>query len=85
MTKNENSLWARPALHARKLHDLDLKAGYKPARGQKGTAHAYNLKSHRDQERRWVEQAETAYARFVTGWNARGPKVRTGAAKEERG
>ena len=23
-------------------------------------------------------------ARFVSGWNARGPKARTGAAKEER-
>ena len=50
----------------------------------KGTAHAYNIKSHRDQERRWVEQAEAAYARFVTGWNPRGPRARTGAAKEER-
>jgi hypothetical protein len=42
--KNGN-LWARPALHARKLRDLELKAGHKPARGQKGTAHSYNLKS----------------------------------------
>jgi transposase len=48
-------------------------------------AHACNIKSHRDQERRWVEQAETAYARFVSGWNPRGPKrVRTGAATEVR-
>ena len=84
LTKNENYLWPRPALHARKLRDLELKAGYKPARGQKGAAHAYNLQSLRDQERRWVEQAETAYTRFVAGWNARGPKARTGAAKEER-
>ena len=58
--------------------------GHTSARGQKGTAHAYNLKSQRDQERRWVEQAEAGYARFVAGWNARGPKARTGAAKEER-
>src|SRR5262249_50935833 len=36
LTKNENYLWARPALHARKLRDLELKAGHKPARGQKG-------------------------------------------------
>src|SRR5829696_3506848 len=42
------------------------------------------IRSHREQERRWVEQAETAYARFVAGWNPRGPKVRTGAAKEAR-
>ena len=84
LTKNENYLWSRPALHARKLRDLELKAGHRSARGQKGTAHAYNLKSQRDEERRWVEQGETAYARFVAGWNARGPKARTGAATEER-
>ena len=52
---------------------------------QKGAAYAYNIKSHREQERRWVEQAETAYARFVTGWNPRGPKkLRTGTATEVR-
>jgi transposase len=84
LTKNESYLWARPALHARKLRDLELRAGHKPARGQKGTAHAYNLKSQRDHERRWVEQAEAAYARFIAGWKPTGPKARTGAAKEER-
>jgi hypothetical protein len=75
----------RPSLHAKKLRDLELKAGHKAERGQRGVACAYNIKSHRDQERRWVEQAETAYARFVAGWNPRGPKrVRTGAATEVR-
>jgi transposase len=83
LTKGESYVWARPSLHAKKLRDLELKAGYKAARGQKGMAHAYNLKSHREEERRWVEQAETAYARFVAGWNPRGPKrVRAGAASE---
>src|SRR5918997_1179958 len=85
LRKGQSYLWARPALHAKKVRDLELKAGHKSARGQKGAAHAYNLKSHRHEERRWVEQAETAYARFVAGWNPRGPKrVRTGAATEER-
>jgi hypothetical protein len=85
LSKGESYVWARPALHARKLRDLELKAGYKTARGQRGVTHAYNIKSRRDQERRWVEQAETAYARFVSGWNPRGPKrVRTGAATEGR-
>jgi hypothetical protein len=84
LRKGESYLWARPALHAKKLRDLELKAGHAPSRGQKGAAHAYNLHSHREQERRWVEQAETAYARFVAGWNPRGPKARTGAAAEER-
>ena len=73
LRKGESYAWARPALHAKKLRDLELKAGHKAERGQRGSACAYNIKSHRDQERRWVEQAETAYTRFVAGWNPRGP------------
>ena len=85
LSKGESCVWSRPSLHARKLRDLELKAGHKSERGQKGAAHAYNIKSHRDQERRWVEQAETAYARFVAGWNRRGPKqARTDPATEVR-
>lgn len=83
--EGESYAWARPSLHAKKLREVELKAGNRPARGQKGPAHAYNIKSNREEERRWVEQAETAYARFVSGWDSRGPKrVRTGAANEER-
>ena len=64
---------------------MELKAGNKATRGQKGAAHAYNIRSHREEERRWVEQAESAYARFVAGWNPRGPrKARTDAANEVR-
>ena len=85
LSKDESYVWARPSLHAKKLRDLELKAGYKAERGQRGAACAYNIKSHRDQERRWVEQAETAYARFVAGWNRHRPKrARTGAANEVR-
>jgi transposase len=40
--------------------DLELKAGHKPARGRKGAAHAYNIRSYREQERRFIEQAEAA-------------------------
>jgi hypothetical protein len=82
--KGESDLWARPALHAKKMRELELKAGHPAARGQKGAAHAYNLKNHRDQERRWVEQAEAAYTRFVAGWRPRGPRsgmVRTGLSR----
>jgi transposase len=84
LRKGESYLWARPALHARKMRNLELKAGHQPARGQRGAAHAYNLRSCREQERRWVEQAELAYARFVARWKPNGPRARTGAAKEER-
>ena len=85
LIKGESYVWARPSLRAKKLRDLELKAGHRPARGQKGAAHLYNIKATPDEERRWVEQAETAYGRFVAGWNAKGPrKVRTGAATEVR-
>jgi hypothetical protein len=84
LRKGESYLWARPALHARKMRNLELKAGHQPARGQRGAAHAYNLRSCREQERRWVEQAELAYARFVARWNPNGPRARRGAAKEAR-
>lgn len=86
--KKENYAWARPALQARKIRKLELKAGHPAKRGQKGSAHAYNIKGHREQERRFVEQAEAAYAHFVAGWTPRGSKpaskARTGAANEER-
>src|SRR5215218_3600019 len=39
LTKGERYVWARPLLHAKKLRDLELKAGYKAFRGQKGAAH----------------------------------------------
>ena len=38
LTKDESYAWARPLLHAKKLRDLELKAGHKAARGQKGAA-----------------------------------------------
>jgi transposase len=85
LMKGDSYAWARPSLHAKKLRDVELKAGNKAARGQKGIAHAYNIKSHREEERRWVEQAEGAYARFAAGWNPRGPRTaRTDAANEVR-
>jgi transposase len=84
LRKGESYAWARPALHARKLRDLELKAGYKAERGQRGAAYAYNIKSHRDQERRWVEQAETAYAaslpagtRVAPSGRAQAPQMRS--------
>jgi hypothetical protein len=76
LRKGESYLWARPALHAKKMRELELKAGHPAARGQKGAPNAYNLKSHRDQERRWVEQAEAAYTWFVAGWRPRGLRGR---------
>lgn len=41
--KKENYAWARPSLQARKIRKLELKAGHPAKRGQKGSAHAYNI------------------------------------------
>ncbi|CAO4147266.1 IS110 family transposase ISMch4 [Methylorubrum aminovorans] len=43
LTRGEDYAWVRPALHAKKLRELELRLG-EPARGgQRGTAYAYNL------------------------------------------
>ncbi len=87
LRRGQDYVWVRPALHARKLRDLELRAGHPPRRGQRGTAHAYNLGSVREREKRRAERGEAAYRRLTDGWNPRGPRrrpARTGAAKEER-
>jgi transposase len=87
LRRGEDYTWARPALHARKLRDLELRAGHPPRRGQRGRAHAYNLSATREKERRRAERGEAAYRRLTDKWNPKGPKrrpARTGAAKEER-
>jgi transposase len=80
----EDYAWVRPALHAKKLRDLELRSGQPACRGQRGTGYAYNIARTRRQERRRAEQAEIAYRRQTEAWTRRGPKVPTGAAKEER-
>ena len=62
----------------------ELKVGHRTAPDGREQCTPFNFKSHRDQERLWVEQAETAYASLCCRLNPRGPKGRTGAAKEER-
>lgn len=84
LTKEEDYLWARPALLANKLRSLELKAGASQAKGRRGSAYGYNLRSVREQERAWVEQAERAYEHLVDQWQQKGRKQRTGAATEAR-
>ena len=84
LQKGEDYAWVRPALHARKIRDLELRSGQSAQRGQRGAAYAYNLAGTRREEKRRAEQAETAYRRQTEGWTRRGRKVPTGAANEER-
>jgi hypothetical protein len=45
---------------------VELKAGDKARRGQKGSAHAYNINGHREEERRFVELADAVQAEAHT-------------------
>ena len=84
LTRGEDYAGVRPALHAKKLRDLELRAGQPARRGQRGPTYAYNLTRTRQEERRRAEQAEVAYRRLTEGWTERGRRAPTGAAKEER-
>jgi transposase len=85
LTKEENYAWARPALLQAKLRKVALAAGEPTAKGRRqGRAHAYNSKEIRARERAWLEQSESAYARFVANWQTKLPAGRTGAAKGRR-
>jgi transposase len=84
LSKEEDYAGVRPALHARKLRDLELRSGQPERRGQRGPAYEYNLTCTRQEEKRRAEQAETAYRRLTEGWTKRGRRVPTGAATEAR-
>ena len=84
LTKGEDYAWVRPALHAKKMRDLELRAGCPERRGQRGRSYDYNLPHRRRAERARAEQAEVAYRRMTQGWRRQGPKRSTGATHEER-
>ena len=84
LKRGEDYAWVRPALHAKKLRDLELRSGQPARRGQRGMAYKYNLSRIRLEERRRAEQAETAYKRQTEAWTRRGKRAPTGAATEER-
>jgi Transposase IS116/IS110/IS902 family len=72
LTKDQDYLWARPALIANKTRAMELQAGKPQKKGnQRGPAYAYNVKTLRDQEMRIAEQGERNYARFVERWKVR--------------
>lgn len=77
LTKEEDYLWARPALVANKLRSMELQAGQPQKKGnRRGPTYAYNVKVLREQEMRIAEQGERSYEHFVANWRPRGPKDR---------
>ena len=90
LTKEEDYLWARPALVANKVRALELQAGQPAKKGnRRGPAYAYNIKELRVQEMEIARRAEAAYERAVAHWTpkaaergARAPQ--TGRARVRR-
>lgn len=78
LSKQEDHAWARPALRARTLRELELKAGFPSEKGgnQRGKAYDDNLRHVREQERRFTESAEKAHERFVRRRQPKGPGKR---------
>jgi len=80
LTKEQDYLWARPALVANKMRAMEIQAGLPQKKGnQPGPAYAYNVKALRDQELALAQQAERNYARFVDRWKTQPSK---GGARE---
>jgi transposase len=87
LSRGEDYAWVRPALQARKLRNLELRAGRPTLRGQRGAAYDYNVKGIRQRERQAAEGAERAYRRLTDAWVQAGPirqRARTSATKEKR-
>jgi transposase len=71
LTSASDYIWARPALMARKLRNVELKAGASANRAQRGDAYDYNIPERRAAERAHVEEAEVVYQRFTERWRKR--------------
>ena len=75
LTKEEDYLWARPALVANKMRAMELQAGRPQQKGnRRGAANAYNIKALRDQEIQIARQAEQSYEHFVGNRRPRRPR-----------
>lgn len=76
LTREEDYLWARPALVAKKAREMELRAGLPQKKGnRRGPAYAYNVKELRAQEADLARQAERTYEQFVARWKTRPPKA----------
>jgi hypothetical protein len=84
MTKQQDYAWARPSLTEQKRRKLELRAGQAAHRGQRGRAHAYNLKTLRVRARAIGEQADRAYQTLVAHWRPQPRKRGPGAANAAR-
>jgi transposase len=86
LTREEDYLWARPALVAKKTRDMELRAGLPQKKGnRRGPAYAYNVKELRAQESELARHAERTYEQFVARWKRSKPTAPPGAESPEPG
>ncbi len=73
VTKDQDYVFARPGLSARKRRNLELVAGYPRQVAKRGVAYDYNDREFRRREREFVEQQERAYEVMVAQWQPKKP------------
>lgn len=77
LTREQDYAFGRPAMTRNKIRRLELLAGAPPQKGRHGIAGGKS-KAVFENERELSRQAEAAYRRLVSDWNATGP-VKGGA------
>jgi transposase len=73
LTSEQDYAFARPAMTRNKIRKLELLSGAPPQKGRKGIAGGKS-KAVFEAERRLSRQAEAAYRRLVSDWQASGPR-----------
>ena len=81
LTRGEDYAFQRPSLVKRKLRALELKAGAPREKPGPNSSRTWN-RSGEERERQIAEQAETAYRRLVTDWQAARPRNGAGATPQ---
>lgn len=72
LTRDQDYLWARPALVAAKYRRLDLRAGAPARRGQRGAAANYWASAEsRERDRALAVAAEAEYRKLTSNWKKR--------------
>jgi transposase len=72
LTREQDYAFARPAMTRNKIRQLELLAGASRQKGRKGVA-GNKSKAVFEAERELSRQAEAAYRRLVSDWQASGP------------
>jgi transposase len=74
LNREEDYVFARPSLVARKRRSAELRAGKPRQRGRRGIAADCYCAATRAEERERLENAERAYERVVSGWRPTGSR-----------